>query len=262
MPAGTGNPYFSTDTAAALRAIQIHADVIIKATSVDGVYSADPEAGSGRHTLHRDQLPRCHGQRARRDGPDGDHAVQGEQAPDHRPEHSPSRSGRARRCAASASARSYNDHNSADHEGLPRRDGESRSSASKRELASIRTGKATPSLLDTVRVEAYGQIDAAQPGGERLGAGAATPHGDAVGQGAQSQAIEKALRESDLGLESADAVRASIRVPLPALNEQRRKELVKVVHKLAEEARIGIRHARTDGARPAEEAREDVPRTT
>lgn len=41
--AGTGNPYFSTDTAAALRAIQIHAEVIIKATSVDGVYSADPK---------------------------------------------------------------------------------------------------------------------------------------------------------------------------------------------------------------------------
>lgn len=41
--AGTGNPYFSTDTAAALRAIQIHSDVIIKATSVDGVYSADPK---------------------------------------------------------------------------------------------------------------------------------------------------------------------------------------------------------------------------
>jgi uridylate kinase len=41
--AGTGNPYFSTDTAAALRAIQIKADVIIKATSVDGIYSADPK---------------------------------------------------------------------------------------------------------------------------------------------------------------------------------------------------------------------------
>ena len=41
--AGTGNPYFSTDTAAALRAIQMRADVIIKATSVDGVYSADPK---------------------------------------------------------------------------------------------------------------------------------------------------------------------------------------------------------------------------
>jgi len=41
--AGTGNPYFSTDTAAVLRAIQMKADVIIKATSVDGIYSADPK---------------------------------------------------------------------------------------------------------------------------------------------------------------------------------------------------------------------------
>jgi uridylate kinase len=45
--AGTGNPYFSTDTAAALRAIQIKADVIIKATSVDGVYSSDPKKDPG-----------------------------------------------------------------------------------------------------------------------------------------------------------------------------------------------------------------------
>jgi uridylate kinase len=45
--AGTGNPYFSTDTAAALRAIQMKADVIIKATSVDGVYSADPKKDPG-----------------------------------------------------------------------------------------------------------------------------------------------------------------------------------------------------------------------
>ena len=43
MPAGTGSPYFSTDTAAALRAIEIKADVILKATKVDGVYDADPQ---------------------------------------------------------------------------------------------------------------------------------------------------------------------------------------------------------------------------
>ena len=59
--------------------------------------------------------------------------------------------------------------------------------------------------------------------------------------------LEKALRESDLGL-NPQTQAGVIRVPLPSLNEQRRKELVKVVHKLAEEARIGIRHART-GAR-------------
>jgi ribosome recycling factor len=62
----------------------------------------------------------------------------------------------------------------------------------------------------------------------------------------QLHAIEKALRDSDLGL-NPQSQGGTIRVPLPALNEERRKELVKVVHKLAEEARIGIRHARTEG---------------
>jgi ribosome recycling factor len=57
-------------------------------------------------------------------------------------------------------------------------------------------------------------------------------------------AIEKAIRDSDLGLNPASQS-GVIRVPLPALNEERRRELVKVVHKLAEEGRIAIRHART-----------------
>lgn len=115
--------------------------------------------------------------------------------------------------------------------------------ASKRELASIRTGKATTSLLDTVRVDAYGQqmplnqvgsVSAPEP---RLLT--VTPWDKGL-----THAIEKALRESDLGL-NPQTQSGVIRVPLPALNEQRRKELVKVVHKLAEEARIAIRHART-----------------
>ncbi len=115
--------------------------------------------------------------------------------------------------------------------------------ASKRELASIRSGKATVNLLDTIRVEAYGQqmpinqvgsISAPEP---RLLT--VTPWDKGL-----VSAIEKALRESDLGL-NPQTQSGIIRVPLPSLNEQRRKELVKVVHKLAEEARIGIRHART-----------------
>jgi ribosome recycling factor len=63
----------------------------------------------------------------------------------------------------------------------------------------------------------------------------------------QAKAIEKAIRESDLGLEPSNQG-GVIRVPLPSMNEQRRKELVKVVHKLAEEGRVVIRHARTDAA--------------
>ena len=115
---------------------------------------------------------------------------------------------------------------------------------SRKELGSIRSGKASPSLLDTVRVEAYGQsmplsqvasVSAPEP---RLLT--VTPWDKGLGQ-----AIEKAIRDSDLGLNPASQG-GMIRVPLPALNEERRRDLVKIVHKLAEEGRIAIRHARTD----------------
>jgi len=115
---------------------------------------------------------------------------------------------------------------------------------SKREFASIRSGKASPQMLDTVRVEMYGQqmalnqvasINSPEP---RLLT--VTPFDKG-----QIKVVEKAIRESDLGLEPSTQG-GSIRVPLPMMNEQRRKELVKVVHKLAEEGRVAIRHARTD----------------
>jgi ribosome recycling factor len=114
----------------------------------------------------------------------------------------------------------------------------------KREFGTIRAGKASANMLDTVRVEVYGQsmalnqvasVAAPEP---RLMI--VTPYDKG-----QAKVIEKAIRDSDLGLEPSN-MGGVIRVPLPALNEQRRKELVKVVHKLAEEGRVAIRHARTD----------------
>ena len=116
---------------------------------------------------------------------------------------------------------------------------------SKREFGSIRSGKASPNMLDTVRVEVYGQqmainqvASVASPDPRSL---LVTPYDKG-----QLKAIEKAIRESDLGLDPSTQG-GIIRVPLPSMNEQRRKELVKIVHKLAEDGRIGIRHARTDG---------------
>ena len=116
--------------------------------------------------------------------------------------------------------------------------------SSKREMSSIRTGKATTSLLDTVRVEVYGQ---SMPLNQVASVSAPEPRLLTVTpwDKSQIQAIEKALRDCDLGLNPASQG-GTIRVPLPALNEERRRELVKVVHKLGEEARIGIRHARTE----------------
>jgi ribosome recycling factor len=113
----------------------------------------------------------------------------------------------------------------------------------KHEFSTVRSGKASPNMLDSVRVEMYGQqmqlnqvatINAPEP---RLII--VTPFDKG-----QLKIVEKAIREADLGLEPS-AQGAIIRVPLPAMNEQRRKELVKVVHKYAEEGRVAVRHART-----------------
>jgi ribosome recycling factor len=115
--------------------------------------------------------------------------------------------------------------------------------SSKREFASIRSGKASPSMLDTVRVEMYGAQMALN---QVASVSAPEPRVIIVTpfDKGQVKAIEKAIRESDLGLDPA-VQSGVIRVPLPMMNEQRRKELVKVVHKLAEEGRIAVRHART-----------------
>jgi ribosome recycling factor len=115
--------------------------------------------------------------------------------------------------------------------------------SSKREFGSIRSGKASPSMLDTVRVEMYGsqmslnQVASVSAPEPRIIL--VTPFDKG-----QVKVIEKAIRESDLGLDPA-VQGGVIRVPLPQMNEQRRKELAKVVHKLAEEGRIAVRHART-----------------
>ncbi len=115
---------------------------------------------------------------------------------------------------------------------------------SKREFSGIRSGKASPAMLDTIRVEAYGTT---VPLNQVASISAPEPRILLVTpfDKGQAKAIEKAIRESDLGLDPAHQG-GVIRVPLPSMNEQRRKELVKVLAKLAEDGRIAIRHGRTD----------------
>ena len=114
----------------------------------------------------------------------------------------------------------------------------------KREFTSIRSGKASVSLLDLVRVEAYGST---VPLNQVAMVAAPEPRLLTVQpfDKGLTQTIEKAIRDSDLGLNPATQGNL-IRVPLPALSEERRKDLVKVVHKLGEEGRIAVRHARTE----------------
>ena len=114
----------------------------------------------------------------------------------------------------------------------------------KKEIGGIRSGKASPNLLDTVRVEVYGQM---LPLNQVASIAAPEPRLILVTpwDKGNAKAVEKAIREAELGLDPAQNA-GVIRVPLPSLNEQRRKELVKVVHKLAEEGRVAIRHSRTE----------------
>jgi ribosome recycling factor len=114
--------------------------------------------------------------------------------------------------------------------------------ATRREFASVRTGKATPALLDTVKVEAYGtQMPLNQV------ATVSTPEPTLLIVQPFDQtlmaSIEKAILTADLGLNPGNDGNI-IRVPVPPLNEERRKEYVKLLHKMAEEGKISIRHAR------------------
>ncbi len=113
------------------------------------------------------------------------------------------------------------------------------------ELAGLRTGRASASLLEPVMVEAYG-------GRMPLNQVATVTVPEArmlsvqVWDRSLAGAVEKAIRNSGLGLNPA-AEGVVIRVPLPELNEERRRDLTKVAHNYAEQARVAVRHIRRDG---------------
>ena len=117
--------------------------------------------------------------------------------------------------------------------------------ALKDELAGLRTGRASPSLLEPIQVDAYGgkmplnQVATVTVPEPRL-------LNVQVWDRGLAGAVEKAIRSSGLGLNPA-AEGAVIRVPLPELNEERRRELTKVAHNYAEQARVAVRHIRRDG---------------
>lgn len=116
--------------------------------------------------------------------------------------------------------------------------------AFKTELQKIRTGRAHPGILDQVHVEYYGSmLPISQVANvSLLDARTISVQPWEKGMGAK---IEKAIRESDLGLNPA-TMGDLIRVPLPALTEERRKELTKVVRHAGEDARVAVRNLRRD----------------
>ena len=117
--------------------------------------------------------------------------------------------------------------------------------ALKRDFSSVRTGKASPTLLDQVRVEAYGAkmplnqvATVSAPEADMLMVQPFDP--SVIGE------IERAIQSSDLGLNPSNDG-SVIRIPIPPLTEERRQEYVRVLRKMAEEGRVSVRHARRDG---------------
>ncbi|WP_029030865.1 ribosome recycling factor [Salinarimonas rosea] len=115
----------------------------------------------------------------------------------------------------------------------------------KHDLSGLRTGRASASLVEPITVDAYG---AAMPMNQVATISVPEPRllSVQVWDRGMVGAVEKAIRESDLGLNPQTEGQV-IRLRIPEMNEQRRKEMVKVAHKYAEEARVAIRHVRRDG---------------
>lgn len=116
--------------------------------------------------------------------------------------------------------------------------------AMRREFSTVRTGKASPALLDSIRVEAYGS----QMPLNQVGTVSAPEPRMLVIQPwdrAMIGPIEKAIQTSDLGINPSNDGKV-VRVPIPPLTEERRRDFVKMLHKMAEEGRVAVRQARKE----------------
>jgi ribosome recycling factor len=117
--------------------------------------------------------------------------------------------------------------------------------ALKHELSGLRTGRASTALLDSIQVDAYG---AHMPLNQLATISVPEPRllNVQVWDRSMVHAVEKAISASNLGL-SPSTEGQNVRLRIPELNEERRRELVKVAHKYAEGARVAVRHVRRDG---------------
>ena len=123
------------------------------------------------------------------------------------------------------------------------------------DFSGLRTGRASATMLDSITVDAYGSK---MPMNQLGNVNVPEPRllTVQVWDASMTAAVEKAIRDSDLGLNPA-AEGQVIRVPVPELSEERRKDLVKVAGKYAENARIAVRNVRRDGMEALKKAEKD-----
>jgi len=115
----------------------------------------------------------------------------------------------------------------------------------RKELGGLRTGRASAGLLEPVQVEAYGST---VPLSQVASVNVPEPRmiSVSVWDRGLAKAVDKAIRESGLGL-NPQTEGQTIRVPIPELNQERRKELSRVAAKYAEDARVAVRKVRQHG---------------
>ena len=125
----------------------------------------------------------------------------------------------------------------------------------RRKLATVRTGRASVSLLDTVSVDYYGTPT---PLNQMASVHAPEPQMLTVQPWDPTQlvSVEKAIRAADLGLNPSNDGKL-VRIPIPPLTEERRKQLAKQVHEIAEEHRTAVRNIRRDGNDAIKKAMKD-----
>lgn len=128
-------------------------------------------------------------------------------------------------------------------------------SAFKSDIASLRTGRASANILDPIMVEAYGSR---VPLNQVANITVPEPRmiGVSVWDKSMVSAVERGIRESHLGLNPIIDGQ-NLRIPLPELNEERRRSLVKVAHEYCEKSKVAIRHVRRDGMETLKKSEKD-----
>ena len=248
--AGMGNPYFTTDTSAALRAAEIEADAILQGhpRRRGRRLQRRPSPGRRRHPLRRDLVhgggvpgPAGH-------GPHRHHLLQGQRDPDPRVRPDAGRQlpvcphGRADRYADQVTddsliATALADTGERMHKVVEH---------TKADFAMVRTGRASPAVVEKIKVDYYGTE---VPLRQIAGFSVPEPRVLVVNpydKGAM-KAMERAITSSDLGINPSNDGQV-FRLVFPELNEERRKELVKVVRHRAEEGRVAVRNVRRDNS--------------
>ena len=245
---GTGNPFFTTDTAAALRGAEIGAEIVLKATKVDGIYSADPKKDPLATRYERISFNEAISKNLAVMDATAFALCRDQRLPIN--VFSIFKPGALRRVVLGQGEGTLgfllreSGMSIADVKKTTEHKMQKSLEALKVDLAKVRTGRAHVGLLDHVQVEYYGAMVPVNTVANITLLDSRTL-GVQAWEKAMAPKIERAIRDSDLGLNPASQGELT-RVPMPALTEERRRDLIKVVKHECENARVAMRNLRRD----------------